>query len=333
MIFCRLVGSSLLLICSLAIARSQDPPGSEDALAQPKQRTFRFTYAAKISDLPAGKVVRIWLPVPPSSEEQQVKIITKQMPGPDRISREPKYQNQILFVEAKAPDTGVVSVSVTYLATRRELSGELNPKADDIKPNLYLQPDARVPVGGKPLELIQGKEIPQDQTAAAQMLFDVVNRHMRYAKTGTGWGRGDATWACTSGYGNCSDFHSLFISLARSLKIPAKFEIGFLLPDQRGKGELAGYHCWAKFRPAGKNWIPVDISEANKHPALRNYYFGHLTENRLTFSTGRDLELVPKQTGEPLNFFVYPYVEVEGKAYPQEKIHGKFSFEDVLEKR
>jgi len=140
--------------------------------------------------------------------------------------------------------------------------------------------------------------------------------------------RGDADWACDSGHGNCTDFHSLFISLARSEKIPAKFEIGFPLPEKHGSGDIPGYHCWAKFRADGK-WIPVDISEANKNPKMKDYYFGHLTPDRVGFSTGRDLELVPKQDGPPLNYFVYPYVEVDGQPYPAEKIEKKFSYRDV----
>src|SRR5947207_2846041 len=82
-------------------------------------------------------------------------------------------------------------------------------------------------------------------------------------------GQGDSVWACESKYGNCTDFHSLFISLARSQKIPAQFEIGFPIPEKRSADEMSevpGYHCWAKFRPQGKGWIPVDISEASKNP-------------------------------------------------------------------
>jgi transglutaminase-like putative cysteine protease len=164
--------------------------------------------------------------------------------------------------------------------------------------------------------------------AMARVLYDVVNGHMRYSKEGTGWGQGDSVWACASGHGNCSDFHSLFISLARSRKIPAVFEIGFPLPEQRGAGEVAGYHCWARFRAAGKDWVPVDISEANKNPKLRDYYFGNLTEDRVAFSTGRDLVLVPRQAGPPLNFFVHPYAEVDGQPLAQEQIKPRYSFRD-----
>src|SRR5205807_3271527 len=141
-----------------------------------------------------------------------------------------------------------------------------------------------------PLELIRGKELPKDQTAAARVLYDTVNGHMRYSKEGTGWGRGDSAWACESGRGNCSDFHSLFISLARSRKIPAKFEIGFPLPEKHGAGDIPGYHCWAWFMPRDKAWVPVDISEANKNSKLADYYFGNLTADRVVFTTGRDIE-------------------------------------------
>jgi transglutaminase-like putative cysteine protease len=192
----------------------------------------------------------------------------------------------------------------------------------------FLQADALVPVGGKALELIKGKELPADPEKTARVLYDVVNNHVRYSKEGTDWGRGDSEWVCASGYGNCTDFHSLFMSLARAEKIPAKFEIGFPLPEKRGAGEVPGYHCWAFFHPKGKGWVPVDISEANKNPKMKDYYFGNLTEDRVTFSTGRDLELTPKQEGEPLNYFVYPYVEVGGKVVPQEKIAKKFAFKD-----
>ena len=102
-----------------------------------------------------------------------------------------------------------------------------------------------------------------------------------------------------------------------------------MLPEKRGKGEVGGYHCWAFFRPADMAWVPVDVSDANKNPKLRDYYFGNLTADRVTFSAGRDLVLVPKQAGKPVNFLIYPYVEVDGKVYPQAKIDKKFSFKDV----
>jgi transglutaminase-like putative cysteine protease len=106
----------------------------------------------------------------------------------------------------------------------------------------------------------------------------------------------------------------VFISLMRAQGIPARFEIGFPLAEAPA-GEIAGYHCWAEFYLDKMGWVPVDISEAWKAPAKHDYFFGSLDANRIRFSTGRDLTLEPRQAGPPLNYFVYPYVEVDGKPF------------------
>jgi len=72
--------------------------------------------------------------------------------------------------------------------------------------------------------------------------------------------------------------------------------------------------------------VPVDASEAAKNPAKREYFFGAHDENRVELSKGRDLLLDPKQQDERLNYFVYPYAEVDGKAYGN--IEGVYSYSD-----
>ncbi len=320
----RRASAAALLLVTLPLLAAGVPPADDKPAA--KARTFLFTYAATVTGLTPGEKARVWLPVPPTNAEQDVKLEEDRLPAPAKVGREAQYGNEIAFFEAAADKDGKVAFARTYRVTRNEVRGGRDDSAADER---FLQPDRLVPLEGKPLDLIKDRQLPKDQEQAAKVLYDVVNKHMRYSKEGKGWGRGDAVWACDSKYGNCSDFHSLFISLARANKIPAKFEIGFPIPEKRGEGPIAGYHCWAKFRPAGKGWVPVDISEANKNPGRVDYYFGNLTEDRVTFSTGRDLTLVPKQDGEPVNFLVYPYVEVGGKPYPQEKIERTFRYKDA----
>ncbi|MGZ4779621.1 MAG: transglutaminase-like domain-containing protein, partial [Thermoanaerobaculia bacterium] len=135
---------------------------------------------------------------------------------------------------------------------------------------------------------------------------------MKYDKTIPGWGNGDTERACDIKAGNCTDFHSLFMSLARAKGIPARFVIGF--PLTAADGQVKGYHCWAEFWVKGKGWIPVDASDASKlsDNAKREYLFGNLDPNRVQFTVGRDLTLTPR-TSEPLNFFIYPRAESNGK--------------------
>ena len=103
--------------------------------------------------------------------------------------------------------------------------------------------------------------------------------------------------------------------------------IGFPLPIDKTYAEIPGYHCWAEFYLDSTGWVPVDISEAWRHPDKHDYFFGAHDVNRVQFTQGRDLHLLPAQQGAPLNYFVYPYVEVAGKEYPNVSV--TFSFQDV----
>ena len=192
----------------------------------------------------------------------------------------------------------------------------------------FLEPDRLVPVTGLPAE-IAAKEAAGRSTdlERARALYEYVFRTMKYDKSGTGWGRGDTLWACDSKRGNCTDFHSLFISMARSQKIPARYEMGFSIPTDKHSGEVAGYHCWSDFYLKGTGWVPVDISEAWKHPEKHDYFFGAHDVNRVQFTMGRDITLSPPQQGQPLNYFVFPYVEVDGKEFSN--VATSNSFADV----
>jgi transglutaminase-like putative cysteine protease len=320
--------ASALAVLLLAVASIRPDQPDRPTV---RSRKFLFTYTATVTGLAPGEKAHVWLPVPPSNEDQGVRIVsTQELAAGGRINTDPRTGNRMLYREATVNAEGKIPLQVVYEVTRREIKGEQGKELNEDGEALarYLKADALVPIDGKPLELIRGLALPTDEMGTARVLYDVVNGHMKYSKDNPGGGRGDSVWACASGLGNCSDFHSLFISLARSRKIPAKFEIGFPLPPKRGEGEIAAYHCWAKFRPQSKGWVPVDISEANKNPKWKDYYFGNLTEDRVLFSTGRDLDLIPRQEGASLNFFIYPYVEVNGKAYPQDKIQRRFWYKD-----
>ena len=92
------------------------------------------------------------------------------------------------------------------------------------------------------------------------------------------------------------------------------------------EGKVGGYHCWAKFLADGR-WVPVDISEADKHPELKEYYFGSLTEDRVQFSVGRDLVLTPETAAETVNYLAYPYAEVNGKQH--KSFRKAFQYSDI----
>ncbi len=312
------------MLAMLAFFILTTPPATDKAV---KSRTFLFSYEASLLDLMEKVVARVWIPVPSSTLEQTVEIVALHLPGRSQLECERKYGNRVLYLELAGGANSESKIRIDYRILRREVrTGDEKPTAADEA--LYLKPDNKVPADGKHLQLLKRKELPENPKALSRALYDLVNSELRYSKLGMGWGQGDVNWVCDSKYGNCTDFHSLFIGLARANKMPGKFEIGFSLPEMRGEGLIPGYHCWAKISPAGCGWLPVDISTANQEPQLQDYCFGNLSEDRVAFSVGRDIHLIPKQAGPPLNFFIYPYVEVNGEPYPSDKIERKFRYKD-----
>ncbi|MGA7301896.1 MAG: transglutaminase-like domain-containing protein [Candidatus Sulfotelmatobacter sp.] len=304
------------------------------SLAAQDSRHFTFHYAFTIKNLSPGEKIKVWIPAAHSDAYQEVKIISAKGDLLLKKTRELKYGNQIYYAETDSAKPELhFDIEYDVLRHERIALGPSTPHLVSVSLSPAerqedLQPDVLVPVTGLPADLAvkvtHGKIQALDK---ARAIYDYVFTTMRYDKTGTGWGHGDVLYACDAKKGNCTDFHSLFIAMARSQGIPARFEIGFPLPSDQHSAEIAGYHCWSDFYIDGNGWIPVDISEAWKHPEKRDYFFGSHDVNRVQFSMGRDLRLSPPQQGKPLNYFVYPYVEVDGREYPNVSL--AFSFADV----
>ena len=326
----------LLSLLSILPCGRPELQANEKSIAERRprrSRTFRLDYGATLTRLPKGVRVRVWIPVPQTTTEQTIKPLGTDLPAKGSVATESAYGNRVLYFEAPGPEDGHVSFRSSWQVTRYEVRG-LNDAGRRVsltarQRKQFLSANSLVPISGRPLELLRNLDIPENPLALGRSLYDRVDEHVRYDKSKPGYGNGDVRWVCDSRFGNCTDFHSLFISLARSKGLPARFEIGLPRPPRRGQGEIGGYHCWALFHTETHGWVPVDISEADKNPALKDYYFGNLTEDRVTFSIGRDINLVPRQSGPPLNYFVYPYVEVDGKPWPKARIRLSLKYRDV----
>jgi hypothetical protein len=327
----RALAAALLLVLSSTFGLVQS------AFAQ-KERHFTFHYGFTVKNVAPGERVRVWIPLAHSDAFQTVKVAAQTGDLPLKAVHQAQFGNEVLYAEVGKADKNDYNIAVDYDVVRREHGVLMNGKPKPSKapsaatPKLelarFLEADRLVPVTGVPAQLAveqtKGAATPLEK---AKDIYEYVFQTMKYDKTGTGWGHGDTLWACDSKHGNCIDFHSVFISMARSQKIPARFQIGFPLPADKTSAEIPGYHCWAEFYLDRIGWVPVDISEASKHPEKNDYFFGAHDVNRFQFTQGRDLRLSPAQDGSPLNYFVYPYVEVAGKEHVHVSI--AFSFQDA----
>jgi len=325
----------IFLVCAGYSVHARSKTGEA---ASPAQRAFSFRYEVHVPENTLSATdSHLWIPLPQSDTHQDITALRIESKTRYMRGRDPLYGDTFaMFTPTAREAKEGFDVVLSFHVTRREYSVNVSaPKLQNASLVLplhdrmiqrYLEPDKLIPLNATIAELAKektaGAATPLEE---ARRIYDYVASTMRYDKTGEGWGHGDEMWACNSKRGNCTDFHSVFIGMMRSSGIPARFEIGFPLPEGRSEGDIPGYHCWAEFYING-TWIPVDASEASQMPAKRNYFFGAVDVDRVMFTYGRDIQLSNVQKDEPLNYFVYPYAESDGKAVKGLQTH--FSFRD-----
>ena len=278
---------------------------------------FEFVYRVRLPEIKGE--ARLWIPLARNDPFQTVTQEEINIPIKWETIKDRDYGNDICVLHPLPADSGK-TIELRYKVVRKEKSAYAAKGEDTAR---FLRPEKLVPANETFKTLAeQATAGKKDDLERAKALYDHVLGRMRYDKSGTGWGRGDAMYACDAKTGNCSDFHAYFIALARAAKIPARFAIGATIPADKNEGAIEGYHCWAEFF-ADDRWVPVDISEAWKHPELADYYFGHNPANRFELTKGRDLIVDPAPATGPINFLVYPLLEMDGSAV---KTETSFSF-------
>lgn len=323
-----LLGVLALLGSSCAAAAVGDPSFQAQA-----------RHEATITGIPAGtKKVRIWLALPREDAAQKIEDLQLTGPGEHRIAEGGTYGNRFGYFEVTHPGP-TLTVSGEFRITRKRVGPFINllaaqPLTDrerlqfarELAPNRYVPVDekyrklAREIVGEERNPVLQARKL-------YEWVLDYVEYWVKDPQRLKASANGESEYCLVSRTGNCTDFHSLFASLARSLGIPTRMDYGSLFQGENlpipnkasldGKDTDASYHCWVQVYAHGIGWIPLDVALADLLPnaADRDWYFGHLDARRVTWSYGRDLTLSPPQEAGPVNAMHKVYVEVDGKPY------------------
>jgi len=87
-------------------------------------------------------------------------------------------------------------------------------------------------------------------------------------RSGTTEVHGSLAVAVKQGNGVCQDFAHLFITVARSWCVPARYVMGYLDPGISKEGEKMATHAWAEALVPGAGWVGFDVTHnllANDH--------------------------------------------------------------------
>ena len=131
-------------------------------------------------------------------------------------------------------------------------------------------------------------------------------------------------------FGRSADIALLFVSLCRSVGIPARPVFGLRMDSSRLFGSLGtngnlstAQHCRAEFYSPGYGWVPVDPADVRKAireehlgnsdpklTVLKKLLFGFWEMNWIAFNAAQDVNL-RDSTGKTLPFLIYPVVETK----------------------
>jgi transglutaminase-like putative cysteine protease len=266
--------------------------------------------------------IDVWCPLIPNTPYQRVVAMAVDAPAPWTIGHDAEHGNRLLHARLPAPRPGGAAFRIRYTVERWTLVPVLDPAyvrpldspalfLDSLRAEQFVDVDDRTRAIAR--EVVIGAT---DELEQARKIYEHVTGTMTYDAAEQSW-KGSTEHALACSMGNCNDIHALFISLCRSVAIPARLVLGQAFeppPPGQDACELCGYHCWAEFFVAGLGWVPADASCACKYG--KDHLFGDLELNHIAWSVGRDILLEPPQRGGRLLFLAGPYVEADGRPSP-----------------
>ncbi len=293
-----------------------------------KERQGTVAMSVDMSSHP-GKA-RLWIPYPVSDRYQTI----------EGVKIEGDYSYSGIY---SAPGTGTLMLYAEWpeKTAKRTLNLSLTAKARERKTPVlkdtgepvphevkeYLKSTRLVPTDGKvgalAAKIVKGKK---GILARARAVYDWVVKNTYRDPSIKGCGLGIVERTLAKRGGKCADISTVFVALARAAGVPARDVFGLRLGKKPEQDITGSFNCWAEFYLPGTGWVQVNPADVRKimlkedldlkeaKPYI-DYYFGAVDEYRIVLvREGRDMVLSPEQEGGPINYFMYPYAEVGGRA-------------------
>lgn len=273
----------------------------DGSISNKKYVKYKFSIDVPKHDFLIGDTLKVWMPLPIESERQSnIKIIST-IPQKHEISSGKSIHNTIYF-ELPVFETSDSIIHFEYI-------GEYNVAAQYFSPEYIernLRPydkDAYTYAQYTSIELPHiirldslAQSIVGDEKSPfrqSELVYDFIIKNYPWAGA-----REYSTIECIPQYvlnenhGDCGQVSLLYISLMRTLGIPARWESGWMLhPGQKN------LHDWAEVYFEGIGWVPVDpsfgryISSDNK--ATEKFYSTGMDQYRFATNKGVCGKLYP----------------------------------------
>jgi len=257
---------------------------------EPRRLRITQTIDLDANTVPAGEMVRCWIPYPREIAGRQTAIrLLHSDPQTYELAPGDALQRTIYF-EAYALKDTPLHFSVSYELTTHGVYYDIDPDSVTIpESDETLQaflaerpPQIKFTAALRKLsEEIVGDE--QNPYRKAQLLFSWIDTHVPWASA-----REYSTIACIpeyayeNGHGDCGIQTLLFMTLCRMNGIPARWQSGWELQPPHDS-----MHDWGMLFFAPYGWVPMDVTYGlrnSPNEQLHWFYLGGMDSYRIIFN-------------------------------------------------
>ncbi len=226
-----------------------------------------------------------------------------------------KISDKIYF-EWQKPKETTLDYSVRSVIETNSKNGHITKKIDFPIKSLpqevyeYTKPTAMIDFNDDIKKLAATlSEGDDDLYSVVFKLSSWTNENIKYDLSSAGADAVEkSSWVLKNKVGVCDELTNLFISLCRSLGIPARFVTGVSYTNDPQFKSPWGLHGWAEVYFPDYGWVPFDATYGEfgfidaGHIKLKDTFDSNKTSSDYTWQ-GRDVELNPKKTDIDVNVF------------------------------
>lgn len=269
-------------------------------------RRVRVTHSLTVNAdaVPAGKMLRAWLPYPRALPHQQQDIrFLGSTPAAHTIAPESTAMRTVYLQQvAKAgqPTRFETSYELTVFGQYRAIDPDkVVPAPVDEATRDYL--------GERPPHIVYtdamrkfSREVVGDEThpyRIAQKLYAAVDRIPWAGAREYSTISNISDYALHAGHADCGQQTLLLMTLLRLNGIPARWQSGWVFGDNG----YTNMHDWAWMYLAPYGWVPVDVTTGrfdSPDPQLANFYFGGFDAYRIAYNDDYGRQFVPAKRHE-----------------------------------
>ena len=283
-----------------------DVLGSGSPIAQPRTMKVRYTITVEPGYVPAGKMIKCWLPYPRTDVARQTRVkfigagvndnvitdstdarlvfsgnaskhSTLFMKGPSLKDKPTVFHEEFEYtVSGEWHD--IDSSKVLPYNKDSELYREFTSEREA---HVIFTPELRALAD----RITEGIDNPYNQVKA---IYDYVDAFPWAGAREYSTIPNIPEYVCRVGHGDCGQQSLLLITLCRIKGIPAHFQSGFMMHPQEWN-----MHDWSEVYFEGIGWVPVDVSFGKQKFQPEYFYLGGIDPWRMIVNQDFGSELIP----------------------------------------